>query len=169
MVNKVSKKYCGVVAAMCLAMSIVSVAAAEPSAEERAELDRQMAEAKAQLQEATKQIAELSRQLAQDDVMTYVQRYGKGKRRAMLGVTIGDVDDDEGGVAINGVSPGGPAAVYLYRVPVDRNQRAAPHHEFYPGHCRLAARGATGSRRAASVLRENGVVVFPNAHGRRPH
>lgn len=77
---------------------------------QREALEQRMQEAQLQLEEASQKIAELSRELSKGEVMTYFQGIGKHHQRAMLGVTVGKVEKEAGGVAITGVSPGGPAS-----------------------------------------------------------
>ncbi|MFK8030722.1 MAG: PDZ domain-containing protein [Gammaproteobacteria bacterium] len=73
-----------------------------------AELRTQMAEAQAQLDAAAQRIAELSRKMSGGEMARVVKRMSVGKRKAMLGVRLGDAKDGQG-VRIRSVTDEGPA------------------------------------------------------------
>jgi S1-C subfamily serine protease len=91
-----------------LAITSAPALAAQP--EDRAALEAQLRTARAQLDEAAREVAELSRQLyggeGQPDFLRFVRHPPQG---AMLGINIEDTKTRDDGVAIAGVSPGGPA------------------------------------------------------------
>ena len=108
----------GSLAAMPLAAradSTAPKATPAPSASTRgpsqAQLEQQLEQARQQLQDAAHRVANLSMQL-NGDMMSHMaqvrERVEKAQHRGFLGV---DLDDDEenGGVTVSGVTPGGPA------------------------------------------------------------
>jgi membrane-associated protease RseP (regulator of RpoE activity) len=100
-----------VAVAVCAAALLGTAAhAAQDSAAatDRSALEKQLAEARRELDAAAREVADLSRQLYGDggDVLKFVQG---GPRGSMLGINLGAGDAREEGVAVAGVSPGGPA------------------------------------------------------------
>ena len=75
---------------------------------DRSALEQQLQEARAELDAAAREVAELSRQLYGEggDALRYLQG---GPRGSMLGVNLGTGEARGEGVAVTGVSPGGPA------------------------------------------------------------
>jgi len=104
------------VAAAAFGMALLvsaSAAGAAPAAAapapDRSALEQQLKAARAELEAAAREVADLSRQLYGDggsDVMRFLEG---GPRGSMLGVNLGTGDAREDGVAVAGVSPGGPA------------------------------------------------------------
>lgn len=100
------------------AMALVShaVDAAEPTPQERAQLEKQLADARDRLDDAARDVAELTGKLHGGDPgqPAVIYRHGKGApppRGAMLGINIGgDANRSRtDGVEIMSVSPSGPA------------------------------------------------------------
>lgn len=94
-----------IIAAAALGGAVVPAAAqsADPEA-----LEKRLADAQRRLEDAAREVAELSGDAA-------AGRHGfeiflPGPRRAMLGVNLGGTEPNGGGVRVEGVSPGGPAA-----------------------------------------------------------
>lgn len=92
-----------VIAGMALASAFP--AAAAESGEES--VDERLAEAQRRLEDAAREVAELS---AEAGELPHFQYFARGPRRAMLGVNLGGAEPNGGGVRVEGVSPGGPAA-----------------------------------------------------------
>jgi membrane-associated protease RseP (regulator of RpoE activity) len=100
-----------IVVGTCCALLLGAVpgpvsAAAEP---DRAALEKQLQAARQQLDKSAREIADLSRQLyggEGGDVMSFVHG---GPRGSMLGINISGGAPRDEGVAVVGVSPGGPA------------------------------------------------------------
>lgn len=104
---------------ICLAMALAATAAVAQAADppdaeapSRAQLERRLHEAQERLERSAQQVAELSMSLS-DDVGPMVSHFEFGGSRAMLGINIGTVGrgrpEDNHGVRILSVSPGGPA------------------------------------------------------------
>jgi S1-C subfamily serine protease len=85
--------------------------AAEADRDKRKEDDlrARLEAAQKRLDEAAREVAELSMALS-EDVMPYVMAFRGAGSRAMLGINIGTGSDDDEGVKVISVSPGGPAA-----------------------------------------------------------
>ncbi len=99
------------VAAVCAATLLAGGArAATPSSTDadRATLEKQLQDARSELDAAAREVATLSRQLYGDggEVMKFVH---DGSRGSMLGINLGGGESRDEGVAVAGVSPGGPA------------------------------------------------------------
>jgi S1-C subfamily serine protease len=97
--------------AACVAALISAgahAAAASPAPPDRDTLEQQLQEARADLEAVAREVAELSRQLYGEggDVLKFVQG---GPRGSMLGINLGTGEARGEGVAVAGVSPGGPA------------------------------------------------------------
>lgn len=94
------------------------VIAAEQSGANDAELEKKLEDARKRLDEAAREIGELTSQLhggAMDHVIRMVHKNG-GKRRAMIGINIGERNENgkvtgvsPDGVVVLAVTPGGPA------------------------------------------------------------
>lgn len=74
---------------------------------EREQLQRDLERAQNQLEEAAREIARISAQFTADTMGNVAQRFRFAGQRVMLGL---NVEDDERGVRVAGVSPNGPAA-----------------------------------------------------------
>jgi membrane-associated protease RseP (regulator of RpoE activity) len=101
----------GIAVAACLAALIgagANAAPASPEAPDRDRLEQQLQKARAELDAAAREVAELSRQLygEGEEVLKLVQG---GQGGSMLGINLGAGEAREEGVAVAGVSPGGPA------------------------------------------------------------
>ncbi len=75
-----------------------------------ASTEKRLADAQRRLEDAAREVAELSGEAAGADGMRQFEYFLGNPRRAMLGVNLGGAEPDGGGVRIEGVSPGGPAA-----------------------------------------------------------
>lgn len=113
-------------------------AAEQASAEERLEA------AKQRLEEAAREVAELAAEIGGEEAERILQIRVPWPRRAMLGINLGDADPSAGGVRVQGVSPGGPAAeagvaaadliVAIDGKPVSTNRElVAAMHDIEPG------------------------------------
>lgn len=74
-----------------------------------AELEARLDEAQERLEEAARQVAELSSELAGDAMIMAMEGLRSIAPRPMLGINISNTTDQEDGVEIFGVTPGGPA------------------------------------------------------------
>lgn len=72
--------------------------------------EKRLADAQRRLEDAAREVAELSGEAAGADGMRQFDYFLGNPRRAMLGVNLGGAEPNGGGVRIEGVSPGGPAA-----------------------------------------------------------
>jgi len=97
---------------LCVAILVTAgamAAAGAVVAQETEELQQAQSElerAREDLEAAAREVARLSAQVAGPVVGDVLRHFGMMGRRAMLGITI---DDAEEGVAVEGVTPGGPA------------------------------------------------------------
>lgn len=87
-----------------------AVAPAMAQGEEEAALDKRLADAQRRLEDAAREVAELSGEAAGPGAFRQFEYFLPNPRRAMLGVNLGATEPNGGGVRIEGVSPGGPAA-----------------------------------------------------------
>ena len=78
--------------------------AADPAIEKR------LQDAQRRLEDAAREVAELSGEAAGDGAFRQFEYFLPAPRRAMLGVNIGGAEPSGGGVRVDSVSPGGPAA-----------------------------------------------------------
>ena len=88
-------------------------AAAAPAAAQSADpevLEKRLADAQRRLEDAAREVAELSGEAAAAGGHREFEIFLPGPRRAMLGVNLGGTEPNGGGVRVEGVSPGGPAA-----------------------------------------------------------
>ncbi len=92
-----------VIAAMVLAGAFPAAAAES----EKESVDERLEEAQRRLEDAAREVAELS---AEAGEFPQFQYFVRGPRRAMLGVNLGGAEPNGGGVRVESVSPGGPAA-----------------------------------------------------------
>lgn len=90
------------------ALAATAALAQEPARDE-AELERRMQEAQERLESAAREVAELTAEMRGPEFERRIEMLLPSPRRAMLGVNLGS-DESGGGVRVNGVSPGGPAA-----------------------------------------------------------
>jgi S1-C subfamily serine protease len=91
-----------------IATIALGMAAASAFAAEEESLEQRLADAQRRLEDAAREVAELSSE-ADAGAFREFQHFLPGHRRAMLGVNL-DGDANGGGVRVQGVSPGGPAA-----------------------------------------------------------
>ena len=87
--------------------------AASPAAAQSADpeaLEKRLADAQRRLEDAAREVAELSGEAATAGGHREFEIFLAGPRRAMLGVNLGGTEPNGGGVRVEGVSPGGPAA-----------------------------------------------------------
>lgn len=73
-------------------------------------LEKRLADAQRRLEDAAREVAELSGEAAGAGAHREFEVLLRGPRRAMLGVNLGGAEPNGGGVRVEGVSPGGPAA-----------------------------------------------------------
>jgi predicted metalloprotease with PDZ domain len=95
-----------------LAMSAIAGIAGPATAqgEDEEALDKRLADAQRRLEDAAREVAELSGELAGPGAFPQFEYFLPNPRRAMLGVNLGGTEPNGGGVRVEGVSPGGPAA-----------------------------------------------------------
>jgi membrane-associated protease RseP (regulator of RpoE activity) len=77
---------------------------------DEATLDKRLADAQRRLEDAAREVAELSGEAAGPGAFQQFDYFLPNPRRAMLGVNLGSTEPNGGGVRVEGVSPGGPAA-----------------------------------------------------------
>ncbi len=97
----------GIVATLALAG--VAAPASGQTADPEA-LEKKLADAQERLEAAAREVAELSAETGAAAGTRVFEMYLPGKRRAMLGINLGSAETNGGGVRVEGVSPGGPAA-----------------------------------------------------------
>jgi S1-C subfamily serine protease len=98
------------VPALLLATASVAYAATPTEAQDRAQLEKQLADARARLDDAARDVAELSQKLHGEEAGAAMRsRQGGPPRGAMLGINIGGDQNRADGVEVKGVSPAGPA------------------------------------------------------------
>ena len=93
-----------------LAGAALAGSAAALAAGEDASVDKRLADAQRRLEDAAREVAELSGEAAGPGAFRQFEYFLPGARRAMLGVNLGASESNGGGVRVEGVSPGGPAA-----------------------------------------------------------
>jgi S1-C subfamily serine protease len=84
-----------------------TAAAAQPA--DQATLEKQLADARARLDASAREVAKLSAELYGDSEEDIVRMMHHRPPGAMLGVNVGGPGERDDGVAVAGVSPGGPA------------------------------------------------------------
>lgn len=99
-----------VLAALFAAVVLAGMATPSRAQNDEASLDERLADAQRRLEDAAREVAELSGEAAGAGGMQHFDRFLVNPRRAMLGVNLGAAEPNGGGVRIEGVSPGGPAA-----------------------------------------------------------
>ncbi len=77
---------------------------------EGASPEKRLQDAQRRLEDAAREVAELSGEAAGTHAFREFEYFLPGPRRAMLGVNIGGAEPSGGGVRVESVSPGGPAA-----------------------------------------------------------
>lgn len=97
-------------AALLAAGSLAGFAGPALGEEAEASLEKRLADAQRRLEDAARDVAELSGEAAGAGVMRGFEPFLANPRRAMLGVNLGGAEPSGGGVRVEGVSPGGPAA-----------------------------------------------------------
>lgn len=102
-----TKGFLAVVAAATVAWAPPALSQAQADAQA---LEERLADAQKRLEEAAREIAELSGEAAQGEGLRRFEYLLPTERRAMLGVNLGGIERDDGGVRVQTVSPGGPAA-----------------------------------------------------------
>ena len=93
-----------------LAGAALAGSAAALAAGEDASVDKRLADAQRRLEDAAREVAELSGEAAGPGAFRQFEYFLPGARRAMLGVNLGAGESNGGGVRVESVSPGGPAA-----------------------------------------------------------
>lgn len=93
--------------AVALALALGGAALAQAPEADQEQLREELREAKRQLAEVGRRVAELSVQLGDDAARVQMFRHLGNPDRAVIGVLLGDSGKD--GVAVQGVTPGGPA------------------------------------------------------------
>jgi S1-C subfamily serine protease len=92
-----------------VAAAVLALGASQARAADQADLEQRLEDAQRRLEEAAREVAELSSEAGSPALMREFEfRLPPPARRAMLGVNLGGSEQD-GGVRVNGVSPGGPA------------------------------------------------------------
>jgi S1-C subfamily serine protease len=100
-----------VIVAMVAAAALGGVAVpALAQADDEEALEKRLADAQRRLEDAAREVAELSGEAAGPGARREFEVFLPGPRRAMLGVNLGGTEPNGGGVRVEGVSPGGPAA-----------------------------------------------------------
>jgi S1-C subfamily serine protease len=96
---------------MVILLAAASLAAAVARAgDDDAPVEKRLADAQRRLEDAAREVAELSGEAAGPDAFRQFEYFLPNARRAMLGVNLGASVPNGGGVRVEGVSPGGPAA-----------------------------------------------------------
>ena len=88
---------------------LAGTAAPAPAEEAEASVEQRLQDAQRRLEDAAREIAELSGEAAGPHGFRQFEYFLPGPRRAMLGVNLGGVEPNGGGVRVESVSPGGPA------------------------------------------------------------
>jgi S1-C subfamily serine protease len=88
---------------------LAGTAAPAPAEEAEASVEQRLQDAQRRLEDAAREIAELSGEAAGPHAFRQFEYFLPGPRRAMLGVNLGGVEPNGGGVRVESVSPGGPA------------------------------------------------------------
>jgi S1-C subfamily serine protease len=97
-------------AALLAAGSLAGFSGPALSQDTAASPEKRLADAQRRLEDAAREVAELSGEAAGADGMRQFDYFLGNPRRAMLGVNLGGAESNGGGVRVEGVSPGGPAA-----------------------------------------------------------
>jgi len=99
-----------ILAAMAIAAFCVASHPARAQADDEAVLEKRLEDARQRLEAAAREVAELSAGAAGPGEMLDVELLLPAPGRAVLGINLGSADTRGGGVKVNSVSPGGPAA-----------------------------------------------------------
>ena len=91
-------------------LAATAAPAPAPAEEAEASVEQRLQDAQRRLEDAAREIAELSGEAAGPHAFRQFEYFLPGPRRAMLGVNLGGVEPNGGGVRVESVSPGGPAA-----------------------------------------------------------
>lgn len=91
-----------------LAAAVLAAGAAQAQGAD-ASVEQRLADAQRRLEDAAREVAELSGEVGGGEFRQF-EYFLPGPRRAMLGVNLGSAEPNGGGVRIESVSPGGPAA-----------------------------------------------------------
>ena len=102
-----NRKIPAVMAVLALAAGMTPAFA--QSADDEA-LEQRLADAQRRLEDAAREVAELSGEAMGPGVQHRFEIIRPGPRRSMLGVNLSGTEANGGGVRVEGVSPGGPAA-----------------------------------------------------------
>lgn len=89
---------------------LAGTAAGQQAEAEDAAVEKRLQDAQRRLEDAAREVAELSTEAAGPQSFREFEYFMPGPRRAMLGVNIGGAEPSGGGVRVESVSPGGPAA-----------------------------------------------------------
>jgi S1-C subfamily serine protease len=103
-------------AAALVAGALGGIALPASAQEDDASVAKRLADAQRRLEDAAREVAELSGEAAGGVGMRRFDYSVGNPRRAMLGVNLGGAEPNGGGVRVDGVSPGGPAAEAGVRV-----------------------------------------------------
>lgn len=107
--NRVWIRGLGAALSVAAVLMLPAVAWAASEAEDRAQLERDLADARSRLDAAARDVAEATRKLYGDEPQEIIRFMHGGPGGAMLGINIATGEAREDGVAVSGVSPGGPA------------------------------------------------------------
>ncbi|MDH4260926.1 MAG: PDZ domain-containing protein [Gammaproteobacteria bacterium] len=99
-----------VLAVMAVALFCSAAIPALAQEGDEATLEKRLEEAQQRLEAAAREVAELSAEAGGPGGMRQFQLLLPSPRRAVLGINLGGTESSGGGVRVNGVSPGGPAA-----------------------------------------------------------
>lgn len=88
---------------------VAGTAAAQEGSADEAALEQRLQDAQQRLEAAAREVAELTAEVRGPEFQRRIEMILPGARRAMLGVNLG-AEEAGGGVRVNSVSPGGPAA-----------------------------------------------------------
>lgn len=99
-----------VLAVMAAAAFCIAAIPALAQGDDEVALEKRLEEAQQRLEAAAREVAELSAEAGGPGGMREFQLLLPSPRRAVLGINLGGTESSGGGVRVNGVSPGGPAA-----------------------------------------------------------
>ncbi len=99
-----------IVAILATATLAAGSAPAFAQGDDEASVEKRLADAQRRLEDAAREVAELSGEAAGPAGFHEFRYFLPNPRRAMLGVNLGGAAPNGGGVRVEGVSPGGPAA-----------------------------------------------------------
>ena len=96
--------------AVCTGVLLAGTAAGAQAGTEDAAAEKRLQDAQRRLEDAAREVAELSAEISGPGAFREFDYFLPGPRRAMLGVNLGGAEPSGGGVRVDSVSPGGPAA-----------------------------------------------------------